>query len=154
MKIKIIYIEGSKDTNIQHFEELYSKRIKPYSSIELIKIKPEKIKNENEISAVKTKETKKLFKHISNGYTVILDEQGQTFSSVKFSEFIEGCKDSSETLNFIIGAAFGLDRSLFTKDMHTISLSSMTFTHGLARILLLEQIYRAFTIIGNKTYHY
>ncbi|USO02432.1 MAG: 23S rRNA (pseudouridine(1915)-N(3))-methyltransferase RlmH [Alphaproteobacteria bacterium] len=80
---------------------------------------------------------------------VLLDERGKHMTSVQFSEFLE----PNENLCFIVGAATGFPKELFSVPHQKISLSSMTFPHELARILLIEQIYRAQQILRNHPYH-
>jgi len=88
-------------------------------------------------------------------YLVALDERGQEFTSHEFAAFINGLLESGvREMTFVIGGAMGLDESVPRKATKIVALSRWTVTHELARLVLLEQLYRAFTIIKGKTYHY
>jgi 23S rRNA (pseudouridine1915-N3)-methyltransferase len=88
-------------------------------------------------------------------YLVALDERGKTFSSTGLAEFIQGrANESTRTLIFLIGGAFGLDESVLKRANLKWSLSQLTFPHQLVRLILAEQLYRAFTILKNEKYHH
>lgn len=88
-------------------------------------------------------------------YPIILDMHGQTFSSEELASYLQELDHKSALIpTFIIGGPFGLDQSLISKARCLISLSNLTFTHELARLLLLEQIYRAQCILNHLPYHH
>jgi 23S rRNA (pseudouridine1915-N3)-methyltransferase len=85
----------------------------------------------------------------------LLDERGKTFSSIGFSEFIQGqMNQGQKQLVFVIGGAFGFSEEVYKKASYKISLSEMTFSHQLIRIVFMEQMYRAMTILNNHPYHH
>lgn len=87
-------------------------------------------------------------------YCVLLDENGKTFSSIEFSEFMQQKMNHSvKNLLFVVGGPWGFDDSVKTKAHLKISLSKMTFSHQMVRLFFVEQLYRAFKIIRNESYH-
>ena len=90
-----------------------------------------------------------------NAKVLLLDEKGETMDSLRFASFISGCRDAATPeIAFIIGGAYGFSDGFRREADKVISLSAMTFTHQMARIFLLEQLYRGFTILNNEPYHH
>lgn len=93
--------------------------------------------------------------HLDSGYyNVVLDEIGEEMNSKKFASFMGECKDEGRKVCFVIGGAYGLPSSFKDGFDMRLSFGKMTFTHQFVRVLLLEQIYRASTIMSGKSYHY
>ena len=126
----------------------YSKRIKNIEFFEYVSHFDEKNKKIND-------ESKKLLSMIkNNGKKILLDEKGKILSSCEFSKLISDWRNHGHNiLNFLIGGADGVNENISENVDLTISLSKMTFPHMLARIVLVEQIYRSETIINNHPYH-
>lgn len=126
----------------------YSKRIKNIEFFEYVSNFDEKNKKIND-------ESKKLLSMIkNNGKKILLDEKGKIFSSFEFSKLISDWRNHGHNIiNFLIGGADGVNENISKNVDLTISLSNMTFPHMLARIVLVEQIYRSETIINNHPYH-
>ncbi len=153
MKLKIIYVESGSDSAIEKICEEYIKRIKLYSSPEIIKIPA--AKNERNIQNIIRKEGEKILKKIQNkDYLIGLDENGKEYSSVKFSQKLSQWQMLSIPVVFVIGGSYGLDDTVKSQCKELIALSKMTLPHRLARILLLEQIYRGFSIMKGEKYHH
>ena len=103
---------------------------------------------------IKQYEAELIAKYLNNNaYNIVLDVKGKEISSEEFSNIISKQMMMGKGLNFIIGGAFGLDLSIIDLAQQRISLSKMTYTHQFAKIILLEQLYRAETIINNHPYH-
>ncbi len=101
------------------------------------------------------KTDKDIEKHIPEGFfTVVLDEMGEEMNSKKFAEFVETRRDSGDKICFVIGGAYGFPEEFKNGFDMRLSFGKMTFTHQFARVLLLEQLYRAHTIMSGKEYHY
>lgn len=132
MKIKIIAVGKIKEQWIKSGIDEYLKRLR---NIEIIEIK----------DSIKKFEMEKI-KTMCRGKVYVLDETGREMTSVEFSNIIK------DEISFVIGGPDGTDDSL-KKEFELISLSKMTFTHEMARLFLIEQIYRAKTIQDNKNYH-
>lgn len=152
-KIRLIWVGKTQELYIREGVNDYLNRLKPYVNIECLQVKPASSKSG--IDDSKRKETYSILKCLSDGETnFVLDEHGPQKTSVQFASLLENLKNTQyKRVNFIIGGAFGMDLSLMEK-FKQLSLSSMTFTHQMVRLVLAEQIYRAFTIINGKGYHH
>ncbi len=142
-KIKIIAVGKIKNKNIESELNEFFKRLTPFCSISIQEMKDEGIKKESEKIALIIKENPGAF---------ILDAKGKQFSSEEFSELLKKESKESKEIVFIIGGPDGIESSVKSKAKN-ISLSNMTFTHEMSRLLLVEQIYRAFMIQSNRPYH-
>lgn len=142
MKILIITFEKKNDSLIESQLNHYKKQIK---DISIKNIKPP-LNEEKEILLVE--------KHIENGDVIIcLDENGKEYTSNDFSSFLTSLNLNYRRIVFIIGKAEGLSKELKKRANYLLSLSQMTYPHHLAKLFLVEQIYRAQTIINNHPYH-
>ena len=149
--IKIITVGALKEKYLKEAIEEYQKRIKKYTDIEIIEVKDEGLLPP--IQAME-KESEKLKKHISEKeYIITLEIEGKQFTSEEFSKKIEDIQMINSNITFIIGGSYGIDQSIKEKAKMHLSFSKMTFPHQLFRVLLLEQIYRAFKIMNNESYH-
>ncbi len=136
--------------------EIYTKRIKHYIPLE-IRIIGELIKKSKLSSSKANKrESQKLISALdSSSYLVLMDEKGETFSSEGFAKFIEKLTvHGYKEIVFVTGGAFGFPDEFYSKANKIVSLSGMTFTHQMTRLILVEQIYRAMTIIRGEPYHH
>lgn len=157
MKIKLIYIGKTSKKFLLEGEEEYKKRLKHYCSLECIEIQD--IKNQKSLSfeEIKKAEGDKFLAQIQKADSVfLLDDKGKPFTSISFSEFFakHQLHSSGETLIFLIGGAFGFSEELYKRANGKISLSSLTFSHQMVRMIFLEQVYRAFTILKGEKYHH
>ncbi len=153
MKIKILSLRKSDSRNIQVIESDYLKRLKKYTSVELIDIKRSKI-NDLSLRGYK-KDTQKILSYLSKDtYSVLLSDDGREFSSCEFAKFIKTCMHKGiRTMIFIIGGPTGLSKEIKEKVHYKMSLSRMTFPHRLARLILIEALYRSFDIIHGGPYN-
>ncbi len=156
MKISILQIGNLPSKEIKTLCNQYESRLTNYTRLEIISLS--EIKNASNLSAneLKAKEWKAFEKKINAGSQVILlDENGKNYDSVGFATFIQKNQNTSiKELIFIIGGAFGFSDEAYKRANQKISLSSMTFNHQLVRLIFLEQLYRAFTIIKGEKYHH
>ncbi len=158
MKIRIIAIGKIKETYLKLGIEEYLKRIKPYSQIEIIEVNDEPVKDnpsDSEIEIVKNKEGQKVLKLLKDSdYLISLDLGKKQLKSPEFARFLEEKFVLGNSLIiFVIGGSYGLSDELKKRANDSISLSEMTFLHQMTRLILLEQIYRAFKINRNEIYH-
>ncbi len=155
MKIKIIALGKIKETYIKDGVEEFLKRLKPYTPIEIIEINPIEIKDENLIENVLNQEGEKILSNISNDtYLITLEIEGKQISSEDFSLKInELCNSGINEAAFVIGSSYGIGKNVKARANYKLSFSKMTFLHTFARLILVEQIYRAFKILKNETYH-
>lgn len=138
LKIKMIQVGKEKKGPFSELGTEYLKRLSAYAKTDVVIVK--------ELSS-------DLFE--TNAFTIMLSEDGKTFDSKTFAENLTSWSEYGQReIVFVIADAFGFDRSLTQNADLTLSLSPMTMPHDLARIVLLEQLYRAGTILNGKTYHY
>lgn len=159
MKITIIQVGKTKQSYFQEAEAEYLKRLQPYANINIITLKEASApydQNESTRSVAKDKEALEIHKHIpKDTFLVALDEHGKTMTSLQFADFLMKKKDfEGANVTFLIGGPFGLAEQILKKAQLKLSFSPMTFTHEMIRTMLLEQVYRAFTIMTGKKYHY
>ena len=156
MKIKLLAIGKTDSKDLQALIEEYNKRLGFYVSFNF-EIIPD-IKNAKNLSEKQQKiaEGNELLKRIEKSDTmIILDEKGNTFSSVQFSEFLQKKMNSGlKNLIFIIGGPYGYSEEMYQRATGKISLSTMTFSHQMVRLFFIEQLYRGFTILRNEPYHH
>lgn len=143
--IKIICLGKIKETYLTELINDYQKRISRYHKIEIIELK-----DENDLTIEKNNIEKYLKK---DEYIIALDIQGKELDSVELANKIDETFLNYGTITFIIGSSYGIHEDVKQKANLRLSFSKMTFPHGLARGILLEQIYRSFKILNNETYH-
>lgn len=149
--IKIITVGALKEKYLKDAIEEYQKRLRKYTELEIIEVKDEGLLPPMQAME---KEGEKIKKHISEkDYIITLEIESKQFTSEEFSKKIEDIQMINSNITFIIGGSYGIDRSIKERAKLHLSFSKMTFPHQLFRVLLLEQIYRAFKIINNESYH-
>lgn len=133
----------------------YSKLISQFAKLDIVELQEgQKGAKKPDIQLTRTHEALELDKGIpKNSYLIALDETGRELTSSDFSKKLGQLADSGKNVVFLLGGSWGLDESVRQKADLTLSLGHMTYPHALARIVLLEQIYRAFMILGGRTYH-
>ena len=142
--IKIIRIGKLKEDYLKQAVSDYEKRIKKYHNISILELSEEKNINI---------EGEKILNHIKKDYLIVLDPNGKSFDSISFSKIIADTFVINSNITFVIGSSLGISDEVKKRANAIISFSKMTFPHGLFRIILLEQIYRAFKINNNESYH-
>ncbi len=155
MNIKIIAVGKIKEKYLKDAFNEYVKRLTPFCNLNLCEIPAEQISDEALCEKYMEIEAGKILQHIKpDSYVITLEIQGEMYSSVKFAEEIKKITNEGNTeITFIIGGANGLHPSVSAKSNLKLSFSKMTFTHQMVRIVLIEQIYRAFKINNNEKYH-
>lgn len=156
MKISIFTLGATQESYLKEGIALYEKRIRHYVPFELICLnEPRNMKSQPE-SVLKEQEGKILLTALEKSdQTVLLDVEGKQLNSVAFSVFIQRAMNmGTRNLGFIIGGAYGFSKEVYQEVPERLSLSSMTFSHQLIRLVFLEQLYRAFTIIRGEPYHH
>ncbi|WP_111708390.1 23S rRNA (pseudouridine(1915)-N(3))-methyltransferase RlmH [Lutibacter citreus] len=156
MKIKLLAIGKTDDKNLQSLIENYQKRLKHYIGFQL-EVIPD-IKNVKNLSEQQQKEKEGeiiLKKLTPTDQLVLLDEKGKEFRSIDFSKFLQKKMNSGiKQLVLVIGGPYGFSDEVYKKAQGKISLSKMTFSHQMIRLFVVEQIYRAYTILKNEPYHH
>ncbi len=151
MKIEIVSIAKKEKTLYEPLYKEFYKMISRYAKIEDTEIFNKEIQTAHKISsdAAKKAYTKVLTPLVSNSYTLSLDPKGKILDSYEFSKLLDG----KMSVKFFIGGAYGFEKEFLNKTDKTISLSNLTMSHKVAKMVLLEQIYRAFSILNNHPYH-
>lgn len=156
MKITLLAIGKTDQKQLQQLIEEYTKRLGHYVSFNITVI-PD-IKNVKNLSETQQKQAEgtEIIKRISNSdQLILLDENGKSFSSVGFSEFLQKKMNSGlKNLVFVIGGPYGFSDEIYKRANGKISLSLMTFSHQMVRLFFIEQLYRGFTILRNEPYHH
>lgn len=149
----ILAIGGIKNKPVMEIAKEYLKRIKPYAKVEISELKAEAFRDGDEARA-KTKEGERLLDFLKKrpgARIILLSESGRMMDSPQFAKFLE--KENKQII-FVIAGALGYSPEIMERGFERVSLSPLTFTHEMARVILLEQIYRAAAILKGKKYHY
>ncbi len=156
MNIKLLSIGKTDNKNLQSLIDEYTKRLSFYVKFD-VEIIPD-IKNVKNLSEAQQKEKEGeliLSKITPTDHLILLDENGKTFSSVGFSNFLQKKMNAGiKTLVFVIGGPYGFSENVYKQAAGKVSLSEMTFSHQMVRLFVIEQIYRGFTILRNEPYHH
>lgn len=158
MNINIICVGKLKEKFFRDAVSEYAKRLQKYCKLKVIELSDEKIPenaSQKEELQVKQKEGEKILSNIkTNMYVVALDLRGKMISSEELSGFISNLEvRGTSNFAFVIGGSLGLSKPVLDRADYKLCFSKMTFPHQLFRVMLLEQIYRAFKIMNNETYH-
>ena len=156
VKCTFITLGALKEDYLSQAVTEYKKRLSAFAEVDEINLKDEKLVTESpaEVAGALEKEADRILAKIPDGaYTVALCVEGKALSSEDFASLIADARDTSGKICFVIGSSYGLSQRVKQKAHARISFSKMTFPHGLMRAILLEQVYRAFTILAGKKYH-
>lgn len=157
LTINIVCIGKLKEKFFKDAVDEYSKRLSKYCKLNIIELPDEKISdkiNDSIIHDIKQKECNNIITHIKkDSYIIALDLSGKEFTSENFSKKIENLSMTTSNITFVIGGSLGLNEDILKISNEKICFSKMTFPHQLIRIFLLEQVFRAFKISNNETYH-
>lgn len=159
LNINIICIGKIKESFFKQSIDEYSKRLSKYCNLKIIELSDEKLPskiNDTIISQIKNKECSKIESALKkDSYIISLDLSGHQMSSEQFSQKIESIAlNYNSSITFIIGGTLGLTDKILNISNERICFSKMTFPHQLIRVFLLEQLFRAFKISNNETYHW
>ncbi len=156
MKIKVLAIGKTDDKNLQALIGKYEKRLRHYVGFDM-----EVIPDVKKAKSLSTEEQKRLegesiLKKLQPGdLLVLLDERGKEFRSLGFAQYLQKKMNAgTRNLVLVIGGPYGFSEEVYSRANERISLSKMTFSHQMIRLFLVEQIYRAFTILRNEPYHH
>lgn len=154
IRIRLIAVGKDKDTWVSdgcaHFEKLLSR----YANLLWTILPSEKAAKGLTPTEIKKREAKRITEKLKKGLTVALADSGRSLDSGEFAKQLEvWLGHSGGVISFIIGGAYGLDASIVKGSDYVLSLSPMTFSHQVVRLVLLEQLYRGFSILHNTDYH-
>ena len=150
--IKIVCVGKIKDNHLKSLIDDYAKKTNHYHKLEIIEVKDEPIKD-NDKYVLETEANRVLDKIGNDEYVILLDLHGKEVDSVSFANKIDKLFISNSKICFVIGGSLGLGEQLIKRANYRLKISDMTFLHQMTRLIILEQIYRAFKILSNETYH-
>lgn len=155
MKIKIIALGKIKDKFLKDGIDELKKRLTPYTTFEIVELQPIEIKDTNLTTKVLDQEGEKILSLIKpTDYVITMEIKGKQLTSEEFAQKVKDVTNEGlSEIVFVIGSSCGLSQNVSNRANFKLSLSKMTFLHQYARLLLTEQIYRAFKILNNETYH-
>lgn len=153
MEIKLIVVGKTKSSELVRLINEYVKRINFYKKFKIIVVSSLKSKKNSE-KEIKKIEGENVLKSVKkNELIFLLDENGKSFNSRKFADFLSNKFKTNKSIVFVVGGAHGFSNEIKQKSNEIISLSEMTFSHQIIRLFFSEQLYRALTIINNHPYH-
>lgn len=155
LKIKIIALGKIKEKFLKEGIDEFMKRLTPYASVSILELNPLEIKDENLTEKILEEEGEKILSNIKPlDYVITMEIDGKQLSSEDFAQKIEELtNDGVQEIVFVIGSSCGIGKNVSKRANFKLSMSKMTFLHQFARLILVEQIYRAFKIIKGETYH-
>ena len=158
LHIDIICVGKLKEDYLKDAVSEYSKRLSKYCNLSIIELPDEKLPtklNDSLSLDVKQKESNSILSHIKkDSYVIALDLNGKMYSSEEFSNKLDDLSITNSHITFLIGGSLGMTNDLLSKCNELVCFSKMTFPHQLIRVFLLEQIFRAFKISNNESYHH
>lgn len=155
MKLRLLCVGKLSLSHARDGVEEFSKRLKRYLPFETLELREEKGGKKADPGYIRERESEQLLNRVPDGaFLVVLDERGKGCTSEKLAQLIDRHMTSGTSeMVWVIGGAYGISEKLRQRADLLLSLSQMTFTHQMARLLLMEQLYRALTIIRNEPYH-
>lgn len=155
MKFRFIWIRSKAEPEFREALERYLTRIRHFFPAEIIELAPERGRGTKDDAAILRADSARLLGAIpERGLTVVMDERGELLGSLKFSRWLERTTiDQPHGVSFLLGGDVGLSEQVRSRGDKVLALSPMTLPHQLARVVLLEQVYRACTLIRNVPYH-
>ena len=157
VNIKLIAVGKIKEDYLKNEINEYLKRLSRYAKISVIEVDYEKIMNNSSLKEdekVKENEGVRLLKQIKEkDFVLLIDLHGQELDSLEFSDKFLQITNTNSNIDVVIAGSLGFSQEVIKRANYRLCLSKMTFTHQMTRAIILEQIYRAFKIINNETYH-
>jgi 23S rRNA (pseudouridine1915-N3)-methyltransferase len=155
MKITLLQLGKTHFKFVDTGFDEFAKRLKHYCKFESLLFElPTRLKT-NDIIQIKKNEGEVLLKKLTpTDFVILLDENGKEYASTAFADYLQKLSLHQAHVVFIIGGAYGFSDEVYTRANAKVSLSQMTFSHQLIRLIFIEQLYRAFTIIKGEPYHH
>ena len=153
-KFTILAVGPLKERHWKEAQEEYLRRLSPFAKAEVTEVAPESFGGSVTAEQSMRAEGERLLKRLTDdAFVVAMDRAGKQLSSPDFARLIKDEGEGGRHVVFVVGGAAGLDAAVLARAQRKISMSAMTFTHEMARVFLLEQAYRAMTILAGKAYH-
>jgi len=155
MRITLILTGKTKADYLKEGIDEYLKRIRRYVPFEVITIPDSKGSRKSDPRQVKLNEGQQMMQKIRPGdHVILLDERGKTYSSEKFAAHLSALEGRTGSVVFVIGGAYGFSEDVYKRANEEFSLSKMTFSHQMVRLIFTEQLYRAYSILNGEPYHH
>ena len=155
MRITLIENGKTRDAFIREGVELYQSRVSRYVPFRIETLPDLKNSRNLTMKEVMEKEGQMLLKRLKPGdYVILLDERGKQYHSISFAEYLNSLEGTVNQLYFVIGGPYGFSEEVYERADALLSLSRLTFSHQLVRVIFMEQLYRAFTILKGEPYHH
>jgi 23S rRNA (pseudouridine1915-N3)-methyltransferase len=153
MRLKFLWPGRTKSPELRGLQGFYEARIRSFATVEIIETRGARGLEEKHAGKIMDLEARGLEKHFEGAYVICLEDRGKDMTSDEFARFLRNRdRDSGQPLAFVVGGFLGLADRVRDKADMTMALSRLTFSHELARVMLLEQVYRALTIVGGRPY--
>jgi 23S rRNA (pseudouridine1915-N3)-methyltransferase len=154
MKITLLVVGKTTDARLETLITEYTNRLKHYLTFEVRVIPELSGKGKISMDIQKRQEGELILKAVGNTFTILLDEHGREYRSLDFAAHLQKLMSSGRDVTFVVGGPYGFSKDVYDRADGLISLSQMTFSHQMIRLLFVEQIYRAMTILRNEPYHH
>ena len=155
MRITLIECGKTRDAFIREGVGLFRKRVERYAPFRIETVPDLKKARNLTMQEVQEQEGVLILRRIRPGdFLVLLDERGTQYTSIQFAEYLNSLEGRVSHLVFAIGGPYGFDRAMYDRADGKLSLSTLTFSHQLVRLIFMEQLYRAFTILKGEPYHH
>lgn len=154
IKVNVVAVGKVKEKYFSDGIAEYAKRLSRFCEFKIIEVEEENFKKaeSGDISVIKEREGERILPHLK-GRVFAMAIEGKRSSSEEFARLIQTAADSVGVMTFVVGGSYGLSEAVKSRADGLLSFSEMTFPHTLFRLMLTEQIYRAFTILGGSAYH-
>jgi len=153
MRLRFLWPGKTKGPECRGLQRFYEARIRSLAAVEIIETREARGLREEHAGLIKDLEARGLEKHLDGAYVICLDDHGKEMTSDELARFLRGRdRDAGTPLAFVVGGFLGLAERIVERADMRLALSRMTFSHELARVVLLEQVYRALTIVGGRHY--
>lgn len=154
MKLELLFLGKTRESYLAAGIKDYHKRLSHYTRVELITIKEERLGKGVSEKVLVDKQSRRLLQHVQGACLVCLDGSGRQLDSLELSARMHAWEmQGLKKISFVLGGPLGLSAEILKNADFVLSLSKMTFTHEMARLILLEQLYRASTIRAGEKYH-
>ena len=154
LQVVILMVGKTRQAFIEAGLDFYGKRLQPFFGLTLKSVREEKERKSLTAETAKSREGERLRAQIpARAYTVALDPGGKELATEEFAAWLAKREETGQPLAFLIGGHLGLDEATLTQSQEKLALSRLTLTHELSRLVLLEQLYRAKTILTGHPYH-
>lgn len=155
MKITLVWIAKTNASYLSEGIQVYTERLKHYCQFTIVEIPECKASSKTTVEEVKRKEGLALIAKFPQRTRIfLLDEHGREYTSREFAGVLESCKNASQDVCLVIGGPYGFSDDVYQMVKERLSFSKMTFSHQMIRLFVVEQLYRAFTIMNDLPYHH